>query len=150
MDFGLSLAVPRVVDGLLKEHLSLLLRPDAVGLCEGERPLIHLPCGAAAPHWLYWPHTSDLPVAPFCLQATSCQLQISYPSLLPGSGMSISSMGFLTAVFASVCWECAAEGWRGCLEESPSVAACGLVWGQLCHLQGQEINCHQCEFKKER
>lgn len=64
--------------------------------------------------------------------------------------MSVSSVGFPTAALASVCWECAAEGWRGCLEESPIAAACGLVWGQLCHLQSWEISSHQCEFKKGR
>lgn len=31
-----ALAISRVVEGLLKEHLSLLLCPDAVALCEGE------------------------------------------------------------------------------------------------------------------
>lgn len=36
MDSGLSRAVSRVADGLWKEHLSLLLCPDAVGLGEGE------------------------------------------------------------------------------------------------------------------
>lgn len=112
--------------------------------------LIHLPSGTAPSHWLYWPRTSDLPVTPYCLQATSCQLRISYPPLLPGSGMSISSTGFATAAPTSVCQACAAKGRRDCLQEGAFVAARGLVWGQLRHLQGWEINSHQCEFKMEK
>lgn len=58
--------------------------------------------------------------------------------------------GFPTAVLTSVCRECAAGGWRGCLEENPFVAAPGLVWGQPCYLQGWKIKSHPCEFKKGR
>lgn len=64
--------------------------------------------------------------------------------------MSVSSMGFATAAPTSVGQDCAAKGWRGCLQEGAFVAACGLVWGQLHHLQGWEISSHQCEFKIER
>lgn len=117
LDSGLWFAVTGMVNGLWKKHLS------------------SLPC-------LYWPHSSDLPVAPCCLKAASWQLWISYPSLLPGSGVSISSAGFATAVLPSVCRECAAGGWRGCLEENPFVATPGLVWGHPVTSRAESILMH--------
>jgi len=63
--------------------------------------------------------------------------------------MFLSSAGFPTAALAPTCWARAAAGWRGCLEESPVMAAHVLVWGQLYHLQGWETNSHQCELKQE-
>ena len=59
MDSGLSLLVSRVADGVLKDHLSLLLCPGAVGLCLWSSPRFIFPME----HLLPTGYTDFTPVA---------------------------------------------------------------------------------------
>lgn len=118
---GLWFAVTELVEALWKKHVSCL------------------PC-------FYWSHSSDLPVAPCCLKAASWQNFVSLSASRTTCVHQLRGFPYSWAPFCVQGMCCRRlEGLPG---GKPFMAAAGLVWGQLCYLQGWKLSSHPCEFKK--